>query len=144
MGIRRGRVGQDSKYRISEGEIKAVKGRIQDAITHGLPEVGWGGDPHLRLVFEPRTETWIVYDVAISPPDRVITKPAEGIRDLDFRSLCRRLAEAQFTGQGVDTIIDRMERRNAEVEKQRAAKRYEVHLELAERLQWAMARDLDR
>lgn len=126
----------------THGEIEYVKGRMQDAIQKGMPEVGWRGDPLLSLVFNHQQETWIVQDHAFSPPKVVLRKPANGMRDLDFRSLCVKLRDGSFEGQTVETIMDRMDARNAEIQKQRDYKALQLHQEGAERLAWAVNRDL--
>lgn len=125
------------------GELVAVQGRLQDVISNGFPEVGWEGDPLLRLTYNRKTDAWNIHDHAFSPPQLIIAKPAEGIRDLDYRELCRKLKEAQFKGQGVQTIVARMEARNAAIEAGQDKRRAEFHEEMTERLAWAIRRDLD-
>lgn len=115
---------------------------MQEVIQKGLPDVGWEGDPYLELVFHHPSETWLVLDTLMTPPSVVLRKPAEGLRDLDFRSLCERLKAAQFKGQGVQSIVNRVEARNAAKEADANKIQRATHMEVAERLAWAMARDL--
>lgn len=126
-----------------EGEIDYVHGRMQDAIKKGMPEVGWEGDPLLSLAYDRRDDCWLVRDHAFSPPQVILRKRAEGIRDLDFRDLCIRLKNAQFKGQGVMSIVDRMEARNAAKEQEERRLIRANAEESAERLAWAFARALD-
>ena len=126
-----------------EAEVEYVSGRIQEAIQKGLPEVGWEGDPLLTIALDRKTDEWVIRDHAFSPPQVIIRKPTDGLRDLDFRSLCIKLREAQFKGQGMQTIFNRMEARNAAIEADRDKSVKAYYDEAAERLAWAVARDLD-
>lgn len=89
-----------------------VGGRLREVIQEGFPEVGWSGDPLLVPEFDSREEVWYIRDHAFTPPTTIIRKPSEGLRDLDFRSLCERLRDAQVKGQGTQTIAERNEARN--------------------------------
>ncbi len=108
-----------------------------------MPEVGWEGDPLLSIVLDRAKDEWLIRDHAFSPPQVIIRKKADGIRDLDYRSLCERLRNAQFKGQGVQTIMDRMEARNAAAEAEQDRKIKAFSQEAGERLAWAVRRDLD-
>lgn len=80
----------------------------------GLPSVGWEGDTHLDIYLDRATTppSWVVIDTVMTPHQVILRKPTDGLRDLDFRSLCTRLKAAQHKGQGVHTIMERIESRN--------------------------------
>jgi len=123
--------------RIPEAEIEGIEGRIQVAIKDGFPEVGWEGDPLLSIGFDRVNQQWLIRDHAFSPPEIIIAKKYNGIRDLDFRSLCERLRDAQFKGKprGGQTIVDRMEARNAAKAADAERKKSEIILASAVELQ---------
>ena len=98
-----------------ESEISAVEGRMSEAVKFGLPEVGWSGDPNLELVFHRPSEAWVVIDRLVTPPAVILRKPAEGLRDLDFRELCTRLKRAQDNSQ-VRDLQGRVRARNEAIE----------------------------
>lgn len=97
---------QDFSY----ASLTAVGGRLQEVIQQGFPEVGWRGDPLLSL--ERVGDVWQVYDRAFNPPRPVLSKPVEGLRDLDFRSMCEMLRDADAATQGPATITERVFARN--------------------------------
>lgn len=130
-------------YQRPEGELQYVHGRIQDVVQNGFPEVGWEGDPLLTVYFDRKLDEWQVIDHAMSPPQIIMRKAAMGLRDLDFRTLCEKLKAAQFKGQGVMSIIDRMEARNAAVEAEQKKRMRAYNEEAAERLAWAVGLALD-
>ena len=94
----------------SYASLTAVGGRLQEVIQQGFPEVGWRGDPLLTLVRDG--DQWQVYDRALNPPKPVLSKPVEGLRDLDFRSMCEKLRDADAATQGPATITERVFARN--------------------------------
>ncbi|MCP5022372.1 MAG: hypothetical protein GY930_11425 [bacterium] len=101
--------------------VHYVGGRLREAIQQGYPEVGWEGDPNIVPTYNPRSEEWQVYDNVFSPPRLIISKKAEGLRDLDaMRGICEKLRKAQVRGQGVQTIYQRIQSRNDAIESEHA------------------------
>lgn len=111
-----------------------VGGRLREVIQEGFPEVGWSGDPLLVPEFDHREEVWYIRDHAFTPPSTIIRKPAQGLRDLDFRSLCERLRDAQVKGQGTQTITDRVKARNSAIVEEGNREVQELSIATAEEL----------
>ncbi len=112
-----------------------IGGRIRQAVQEGLPEVGWDGDPLLEAAFNPATQEWQVIDRATTPNQIILRKPYDGLRDLDFRDLCKRLKDAQVPrDKGVHTIFDRMNARNQAIESEALARSRNDSLEVARAL----------
>ncbi len=107
--------------------VHYVGGRLREAIQKGYPEVGWEGDPNIVPTYNPRSEEWQVYDCVFSPPRLIISKPAEGLRDLDaMKGICEKLRDAQVKGQGVQTIHQRIQARNDAIEASHARNQREL------------------
>ena len=130
-------------YRRPHGELQYIHGRIQQVVQEGFPEVGWEGDPLLTVYYNAKDEEWQVLDHAFSPPQTILRKASRGLGDLDYRTLCQKLKAAQFKGQGVQSIINRMEARNEAVEAERTAISREYNMEAAEKLAWAVGKAVD-
>ncbi len=128
----------------SQGEAIAIKGRLQEAVTHGYPDAGWEGDPHLKVVFNQQKQEWQVWDNALTPPTIAVRKEFNGLRDLDMiPSLCKKLADAEVKKHGVVSIFDRIEARNAARHAEAEKASGLVRAEAIERLGWAIRKDMD-
>ena len=130
-----------------EGEIDYVRGRVEDVVKNGLPEVGWEGDPLLSVAIDRRHDDLVIRDHAFTPPQIIMRRSfaEEGMGVLkDFRSLAKRLAAAQFKGKpkGAMTILERVEARNEAVKAEKAKVNRAFHEEGAERLAWAIGKAL--
>ena len=126
----------DPRRRPSPGEIRAITGRLQEVVQRGNPDVGWEGDPYLVVEHNVQTDRLQVWDTVYDPAQLVLSKPYDGVGALDTRSLCTRLKEAQFKGQGAQTVVNRVEARNAAMYAEAHKKTIEVAREGAELMLW--------
>ena len=107
-----------------------IGGRLREVIQKGMPEVGWEGDPLIVPMFDPRTEHWLIVDQATK--SIIMRRPYQGIRDLDYRDICRRLKAAQVPREkGTHTVFDRMLARQKAREEEAARVMREDHIEVA-------------
>ena len=116
--------------------IDYVGGRLQEVVQHGFPEVGWEGDPLLRVGFDRQQQRWVVMDIAFNPPHRALAYQYDGLRSLDYRDICRRLKAAQVPrgDGGTVTIADRMMAWNRAKEEDADRRMREGHIEVAREL----------
>lgn len=113
-----------------------IGGRLREVVQEGNPDVGWGGDPLLVPAWDAFREEWVILDKAFNPPQVVLRKKYEGLRDLDHRELCKKLKEAAVPRDGVvKTQLARMEARNAAIEADRQKRSESLNLEVAHALQ---------
>lgn len=121
-----------------EGALAPVHGRLQDVVKNGFEPVGWEGDPHLEVHLDRKSNDWLVIDTISEPYQVVVRKKVDGLRDLDFRSLCERLKAAQFKGQGAESIVNRVIARNEAVEASKSKLDPAQQLERADKLAFAL------
>lgn len=131
---------QGSSRRPSQGEIRAITGRLQEVVQQGDPDTGWEGDPYLTVEHNQLSGQLNVWDTLFNPPKLVLAKPYDGIAALDTRSLTRRLKEAQHKGQGHQSIMSRLDAREQAREKELKAKRLDLVRELTEEQLWLLKR----
>jgi hypothetical protein len=78
------------------------------------------------VIFNRERDQWEIYDTAFDPPQLIMAKPFEGLRELELiPGLCRRLAAARIERtDGMQTMINRAEARNRAIleERERTAK----------------------
>lgn len=126
----------DSRRRPSPAEISAITGRLQEVVQKGNPDVGWEGDLYLVVEHNRQTDRLQVWDTVYDPAQLVLSKPYDGVAALDTKSLCTKLKEAQFKGQGAQSVVNRLEARNAAKEAAAKKKSIEVAREGAELMLW--------
>lgn len=125
-------------------ETAAVGGRLQEVVQQGNPDVGWEGDPYLELRYNPQEDSWDIWDTLLTPPALVLRKKTDGLRDLDTRTLCEKLKAAQIKGKakGAQTILDRVNARNQAIEDERRKVLVSYTEAAAEKIVWALRKDL--
>lgn len=132
--------------RMTSHERVPVYGRLQEVVRKGYPEVGWRGDPLLRVEFDPIDEAWVIVDTAFPeghPGRYVLRRKSEGLRDLDMlRPLAEKLRDGDLSNVGGKSLTNRLIARNNAIEAEKARANDDFKEEAAKRLAWAVRKDL--
>ena len=123
------------------GEVNFIKGRMQEAVQGGLPDVGWRGDPLLEVIFDYINKEWQVIDYACSPPQLAVSKKHEkGLRELDMiPALCKKLVKADAPAR---SVVERLANREDAIYKEREERDRAHRIQVVEELLPAIKFDL--
>lgn len=124
--------------------VAAVGEHLQDYIRHGLPEVGWDGDPWLTLAYnrlQDRYEIW-VQDPGRDPVCVMRSRPFSEGGVPSIHELCAKLASHDLRKISESEILRRLDKHNAAIEQAARDKGFQEQAAALEKVYWHVGREI--
>lgn len=124
--------------------VAQVGEHLQYPITHGMPEVGWDGDPWLTLAYnklQDRYELWIE-DPGRDPQCVMRSKPFSEAGAPSVQELCRKLAENDLRKMSEAQVLKRIDDHNLQVQARAAEKGLQEQAQALEKVYWSVGREI--
>lgn len=125
-----------------EIDVAAVGEHIQSYIRHGLPEVGWDGDPWLTLAYnklQDRYEVW-VEDPGREPVCVMRTGPFSENGEPSVHELCIKLASHDLRKIAVEQVLKNIDDHNERVQAEAAYQGQQKQQEALAKVYWEVGK----
>jgi len=122
----------------------AVGGAMQEMLTHGIPEIGWSGDPWITLCWNKLECRWEIWSTKDDPPICVHRSvPVVDTSTLpNIYQLCAHLRDHDLHKIGEKEILRRIDKHNTEVEIKRGTPAREKAVEALQKVYWHVAKEV--